>query len=1176
MSSTKPAFLSPPPPLLSSHPRASSAAGLVSGLMPLPPGTSSLRSRSVSPPGPSLDPYTAAVAAAVRQRPRPDDRISRNNNNGNKNIIKNSGNRHHLAFAGYPVDTAPASAPYHIPSVHDTTINPSHNHVVSRGRNPLRSHQAPPPSGHRRARSSTAPEPTDQRLVGGHDSGSDAVALQLSLSRSPHQGLHTPMTLIRAQSAEPPLGCPRRSHHYAPPAPLAYAAPRLMPEAVSPIVDPALLSTEDVSISPGVSPRGSPSRRFFSPGDFMPTGAAPVSASFISPVAGDDWRPPSAFGGCPSSDLHSTSDRPSTYYSGFDSPTTDNLPDHTRFHDYRPVSNYPPTASCRRPLSEDAPIPLSTLYDPPAPLSSHWPVDTMPRPSVEPAPRPTQPPTSMPGPHARPAPATDTPAPPTARPMRIDRMQQTEIPNKLLSKLMFSVGSYQRPQPRKAPLHWFDGPEGQISSDDEDYTSMGDDGFGHSNSVSGQLPYLPSLPQHSRASTQSSSFLSDWTSTADGASSRMVATDDYPRNDFSDYPGTVDKPIRKHSLCRSIHSRDTAGSTSSSIRSSRSKCISKRSSRKHLQESNLNQDSVLCLSSSEDEYECDNEQDQKQRLRRRSKYERSRRSLNDSDHRPSRTPSTSGSCRSSVASAVHSLPPSVIIDHSNPKHGYTSSRSSSLRHSLPAWNTSSATVEGPTEEPRQSVEGDDDISPMTPNPPSRARLLSSGLKVASSSSASGRRSRIVSVTQQEQALLELVRRNGGQLPASLIGLGGGANDGQWVASDSLREAAASLPASDDKATADARRSLGVVLALNPGTSPKLDLDQAAFGSSLGLDLQGIITPSQTSPKSLKTEIGAASRASRAARGSGRGGSADLAAEAETEADVEADGADHTDSEDDDNDNDGCNHSSENNNSKVDKLDNRDNRKVSAANTNANVDRWVSFPVADSGVGIVHDNDARCTDVAQHVARPNPDAAVEQCCSDSDQRLPAGSLDADTGVVVPTRKQTTPAAIGEPDWLAAVRTTSSTRHAPHVPLQATPVTPPITPHIAPDDSTPVQPYASVGCPPKPFSHEDAPSGSSSRRPHARYNLALQPLDSPSLALPTKPLRRLDQSAFLGVSAMSNLSVEGEAGDRSGGHRTDPDRSASVSESSRTARSSPGGAGGMASSAAGRAQTLMGPC
>ncbi|ODH47965.1 hypothetical protein GX48_05897 [Paracoccidioides brasiliensis] len=203
-----------------------------------------------------------------------------------------------------------------------------------------------------------------------------------------------------------------------------------------------------------------------------------------------------------------------------------------------------------------------------------------------------------------------------------DQLQLKQLQKQRQSELQSQSYEFpfqrKRPGPRKKAVEWFDGPEGQVSSGDDDDDNEEPDNGGGGKSIQYATQTLPATRQpapresiYSRGSSNRASVNSNALSGVSRASSRTLI--------LSSTPNPVKKYTpESHSNLSPFFSFETSnfyssphdwefGSRASPAviieSASASEGLSRKSSKTALNRSDLNEASVLCLSSSEDESE---------------------------------------------------------------------------------------------------------------------------------------------------------------------------------------------------------------------------------------------------------------------------------------------------------------------------------------------------------------------------------------------------------------------------------------------------------------------------------------------------------------------------------------------------------------------------------------------
>ncbi|EEH48763.2 uncharacterized protein PADG_04842 [Paracoccidioides brasiliensis Pb18] len=203
-----------------------------------------------------------------------------------------------------------------------------------------------------------------------------------------------------------------------------------------------------------------------------------------------------------------------------------------------------------------------------------------------------------------------------------DQLQLKQLQKQRQSELQSQSYEFpfqrKRPGPRKKAVEWFDGPEGQVSSGDDDDDNEEPDNGGGRKSIQYATQTLPATRQpapresiYSRGSSNRASVNSNALSGVSRASSRTLILSSTP-NPVKKYTPESHNNLspffsfETSNFYSSPHDWEFGSRASPAViieSASASEGLSRKSSKTALNRSDLNEASVLCLSSSEDESE---------------------------------------------------------------------------------------------------------------------------------------------------------------------------------------------------------------------------------------------------------------------------------------------------------------------------------------------------------------------------------------------------------------------------------------------------------------------------------------------------------------------------------------------------------------------------------------------
>ncbi|PGH04663.1 hypothetical protein GX51_03330 [Blastomyces parvus] len=318
---------------------------------------------------------------------------------------------------------------------------------------------------------------------------------------------------------------------------------------------------------------------------------------------------------------------------------------------------------------------------------------------------------------------------------------------------------------RKPAVDWFDGPAGHVSDDDDDDddNAEGDESTQYENVLS-VPPSAYRESAYSRGSGNRVSLNSNTMSGTSRASSRTLILSPVPEPAKKAAPElhSNTSPLFNPSTTRFhtfFHDWDLNSPTPPSVASPAPIVggLSRKSSKITLNKSDLNESSVLCLSSSEDEPD-----EEEMEVHKPAQQRVLRDSIATFDEGAAEifTAKAVSASRGSSVSRVRntSLPPArTSRDHST---------SSTLR--TPSYRPSNGipTISEPDSPPQfRSSTSPSMVASTTANP--NLSPFDFQLPVPSAQNgikAMNRRSRVIAVTRQEEELLEVIRQHGGSMP----------------------------------------------------------------------------------------------------------------------------------------------------------------------------------------------------------------------------------------------------------------------------------------------------------------------------------------------------------------------------------------------------------------------------
>lgn len=322
--------------------------------------------------------------------------------------------------------------------------------------------------------------------------------------------------------------------------------------------------------------------------------------------------------------------------------------------------------------------------------------------------------------------------------------------------------------------NWFDGPEGQISDDDDTILEEweGQTGVSHSNRLKPPMSpsyyydggkrdsvvsSVPSIPQSSTSKRSSRTIQLPPLNTYLKRSPSTPANSEYTGYVSSETPSTL---VDSRWTSDSERSTKTAGLPRDRL--------TRKSSRTVLDNTNLNESSVLCLSSSEDE--CERQRVKATKPVRRSKTAPIRDSIGTLDDHSSAEIGVAQAVAAARRPSLRKIrspdrthnTPTTIAEEPASGFKYTTSASSSMKSSSVSSHHPSQRAGGVPRVPTSTKS-------QTPSHDSRSQK-SNNLDPQSAyqnSTTQNRRSRFIAVTRQEEQLLEMMRRDGGAAPGSV-------------------------------------------------------------------------------------------------------------------------------------------------------------------------------------------------------------------------------------------------------------------------------------------------------------------------------------------------------------------------------------------------------------------------
>ncbi|KLJ10567.1 hypothetical protein EMPG_14053 [Blastomyces silverae] len=327
-------------------------------------------------------------------------------------------------------------------------------------------------------------------------------------------------------------------------------------------------------------------------------------------------------------------------------------------------------------------------------------------------------------------------------------------------------------QQRKPAVDWFDGPAGHVSDDDDEDGGYDDNAEGDEPTQYG-IQNPPSVPQstyresaYSRGSGNRVSVHSNAMSGTSRASSRTLilspapepAKKATPELHSNTSPLFSPAATRFHSF---FNDWDLSSPATPSVGSPATAFggLSRKSSKVTLNKSDLNESSVLCLSSSEDEADEEEMEVHKPAEQRQRVIRDSIATFDEGAAEIFTAKAVSASRGSSVPRVRNTSlpPPRISRDHST---------SSNVR--TPSYRPSNGipTISEPDSPPRfRTSTSPSTVASTTANPdasPFDFQLPVPGTQ--SGIKAMNRRSRVIAVTKQEEELLEVIRQHGGNMP----------------------------------------------------------------------------------------------------------------------------------------------------------------------------------------------------------------------------------------------------------------------------------------------------------------------------------------------------------------------------------------------------------------------------
>ncbi|KAK2760074.1 hypothetical protein FQN53_007999 [Emmonsiellopsis sp. PD_33] len=311
---------------------------------------------------------------------------------------------------------------------------------------------------------------------------------------------------------------------------------------------------------------------------------------------------------------------------------------------------------------------------------------------------------------------------------------------------------------RKAPVEWFDGPQGQVSSDDEDEEE--DQFTQYSYRTAPALQAVPQRSGYSRDPSMRASVLSNARSEISRASSRtLILSSAESVRKLTEFP-TSPTPLSPATSKLNSHYDWDFGSTPTLSPGPGSTTLSRKSSRLTLDKSNLTEASVLCLSSSEDEDEEEEEVPLPSQRRIRD-------SIATFDEGASEEIFTAKVIPSSRR-------PSVAKIRNGNTQPVRPSRPTERKQPTSREHSASSSVRSPHFRPPSSIPTISEPESPPPLPASSTastfdfQLPPSRKSNYQSPPPANRRSRVMAVTRQEEHLLEVIRRHKGNMPPSYL------------------------------------------------------------------------------------------------------------------------------------------------------------------------------------------------------------------------------------------------------------------------------------------------------------------------------------------------------------------------------------------------------------------------
>ncbi|KMU87672.1 hypothetical protein CIHG_06065 [Coccidioides immitis H538.4] len=317
---------------------------------------------------------------------------------------------------------------------------------------------------------------------------------------------------------------------------------------------------------------------------------------------------------------------------------------------------------------------------------------------------------------------------------------------------------------------WFDGPEGQVSDDDED-SVIGEQEA--QNTVPAMLAALQevSRPRHSSFSSGGPSLyrsnLSRSSSRIMPASSNSSTIKRAPScQDLSSGHVSHPTPMLDGNPTGSQHGRNAISVNSGPTKSQNGGAVMRRASKLSLNSKNLNESSMLCLSSSEDdEDEDDDREDATSSYVNRTVLRDSIATLDEgaeictaqaietrSHFSIKRVPTghsvRTRTTRSTAPTSQNNSAASSVISSNRSRSGSVS------------WSSQIPSISEPATSPS--------LHPSTAQSLDSRRPGSKSQSNKQNAPPSNRRSRFMAVTRQEEYLLELIRRNKGSIPTNLF------------------------------------------------------------------------------------------------------------------------------------------------------------------------------------------------------------------------------------------------------------------------------------------------------------------------------------------------------------------------------------------------------------------------